>query len=141
VAEMVRVVRVGGLVTAYAWDMQGVGFPYVSLQDEMARLGYPVPQEPSPEASRADVLHRLWVDAGLGDVAVREFSVQRTFEAFADDWDTILGAPSAGPTLNGMPAETLDQRQSRLRDRLPADDRGRITYSARANAVRGVRFA
>lgn len=141
VAEMVRVVRVGGLVTAYAWDMQGVGFPYVSLQDEMARLGYPVPQEPSPEASRADVLHRLWVDAGLGDVAVREFSVQRTFEAFADDWDTILGAPSAGPALNGMPAETLDQLQSRLRDRLPADDRGRITYSARANAVRGVRFA
>lgn len=81
------------------------------------------------------------MDAGLGDVAVREFSVQRTFEAFADYWDTILGAPSAGPTLNGMPAETLDQLQSRLRDRLPADDRGRITYSARANAVRGVRFA
>lgn len=34
VAEMVRVVRVGGLVTAYAWDMQGGGFTYVALQDD-----------------------------------------------------------------------------------------------------------
>ena len=28
VAEMARVVRPGGIVAAYAWDMAGGGFPY-----------------------------------------------------------------------------------------------------------------
>jgi ubiquinone/menaquinone biosynthesis C-methylase UbiE len=31
VAEMARVVRPGGIVSAYAWDMEGGGFPYASL--------------------------------------------------------------------------------------------------------------
>ena len=38
VAEMARVVRPGGIVTAYAWDMEGGGFPYGALQEEMRGL-------------------------------------------------------------------------------------------------------
>ena len=38
VAEMARVVRPGGTVTAYAWDMPGGGFPYEALQSEMRGL-------------------------------------------------------------------------------------------------------
>ena len=39
VAEMARVVCPGGAVTAYAWDMEGGGFPYQALHDEMRGLG------------------------------------------------------------------------------------------------------
>src|ERR1051325_509974 len=39
VAEMARVVCPGGVVTAYAWDMEGGGFPYGTLKEEMRELG------------------------------------------------------------------------------------------------------
>src|SRR6476469_10644638 len=61
VAEMVRVVRNGGTVAAYAWDLlDGGGFPYEALRAEMRELGVPGPLPPSPDASRIDVMERLW---------------------------------------------------------------------------------
>src|SRR5690606_35589856 len=79
VAEMARVVRPGGTVAAYAWDMAGGGFPYHALHFEMRRLGVSVPAPPSPEASRIDAMHDLWADVGLDAVETREITVQRTF--------------------------------------------------------------
>jgi hypothetical protein len=43
------------------------------------------------------------------------------------------------PRLSQMTSADNDTLRERLRRRLPADARGRITYSARANAVRGQR--
>ncbi len=137
VAEMARVVRPGGIVAAYAWDMAGGGFPYAALQDEMRGLGVAVPQPPSPDASRIDALADLWTGAGLGAVETCEIAVQRTFPDFDDYWTTILGAPSAGPKLAAMSPEELALLGSRMRWRLVADAAGRITYSARAHAVKG----
>src|ERR1041384_3056155 len=51
VAEMTRVVRPGGTVTAYGWDMRGGGFPYHALQAELRAMGVPVPAPPHPEAA------------------------------------------------------------------------------------------
>ena len=45
VAEMARVVRPGGAVTAYAWDMPGGGFPYETLHAELRALGVSVPEQ------------------------------------------------------------------------------------------------
>src|SRR5579862_2162864 len=59
VAEMARVVRPGGAVTAYAWDMPGGGFPYDALWVEMRGLGAAVPLPPSPGASRIDAMQDL----------------------------------------------------------------------------------
>jgi len=39
IAEMVRAVRAGGSVAAYAWDMYGGGFPWDSVQSELRALG------------------------------------------------------------------------------------------------------
>jgi SAM-dependent methyltransferase len=137
VAEMARVVCPDGAVTAYAWDMAGGGFPYQALQSEIRELGIAVPVPPSPEASRIDAMRDLWTAAGLTDVETREISVQRTFSDFDDYWTTILGGPSVGPSLAAMASGELAVLQSRMRARLPADPTGRITYSARANAVKG----
>src|SRR6185295_14210831 len=94
VAEMARVVRPGGVVAAYGWDMPGGGFPYQSLQDEMRALGVPVSQPPSRDASRIDVMQRLWTGADLRDVETRAISVTRTYESFDDYWTIILRGPS-----------------------------------------------
>jgi SAM-dependent methyltransferase len=137
VAEMARVVCPGGTVTAYAWDMFGGGFPYEALQAEMRGMGVAVPVPPSPGASRIDAMQDLWAGAGLEAVETREITVQRTFVDFDDYWTTILGGPSVAPKLAAMAAEDLALLKARLRERLPIDAKGRITYSARANAVKG----
>src|SRR5919112_2026856 len=94
VAEMARVVRTGGAVTAYAWDMEGGGFPYEALQVEMRELGVAVPVPPSPGASRIDSMRDLWTGAGLESVQTREITVQRTFADFDDYWASVRGGPS-----------------------------------------------
>lgn len=137
VAEMVRVVCPGGAVTAYAWDMYGGGFPYEVLQVEMRALGITVPLPPSSGASRIDAMRDLWTDAGLHAVETREITVQRTFAGFYDYWTTILMGPNVGPKAAAMASEDLALLKARVRERLPADAMGRITYSARANAVKG----
>jgi len=137
VAEMVRVVCPGGIIAAYAWDMAGGGFPYATLQAEMRAMGVAVPVPPSANASRIEVMQDLWADAGLDAVETREISVQRTFADFDDYWAAILGGPSVGPQLAAMSAEQIALLKGRMRPHLPADAAGRITYSARANAVKG----
>lgn len=137
VAEMARVVCPGGIVTAYAWDTTDGGSPYESLKLEMRELGIIVPEAPNSHASRFDVMQDLWTGAGLDAVETREITVQRTFADFDDYWTTVRGGSSVGPKLAAMATEDLALLQARMRTQLPADSTGRITYSARANAIKG----
>ena len=136
VAEMARVVSAGGIVAAYGWDMNG-GFPYRIQQAEMRAMGIGVPTPPNPGASQISALQDLWTSTGLEAIRTREITIQRTFADFDDYWTTILGGPSVGPQLAAMAPDDIARLQERLRAQLPEDPAGRITYSARANAVEG----
>lgn len=137
VAEMTRVVRPGGSVSAYAWDMAGGGFPYEPLFAEMRALDMTVPMPPSPEASRLDVLRQLWSGAGLTDVDTTVITVSRTFADRDDYWATVNGSASVGTQLVALPAADAAQLRERLWARLQPDTAGRITCTGRAHAVRG----
>jgi len=137
VAEMARVVRPGGVVTAYGWDLFDGGFPYAALQAEMRGIGVAVPMPPNPDASRLETLRDLWTRAGLEAIETREITVQRTFADFDDYWTTIRMGPSVRPALAAMAPSDIGGLEARMRGRLPVDAAGRITYSARANAVKG----
>jgi SAM-dependent methyltransferase len=137
VAEMARVVRPGGTVAAYGWDLLGGGFPYEALKVELQELGVPLPDPPSRDACEIEVMRELWSGAGLGAIETREFTVQRTFADFDDYWTTVHGGPSIGPRLAAMAPEDLAALKARMRTLLPADGAGRITCSGRANAVKG----
>ena len=137
VAEMVRVVRPGGTVAAYAWDMMGGGFPYQSLRSEMHDLGIAVPVPPSPDASRLDAMRDLWISAGLESVQTREIAMQRTFTDFDDYWESVRGGPSVGSKLEAMAPARLALLKTRMHARLSEHASGRICCSARANAVMG----
>jgi len=137
VAEMVRVVSPGGIVAAYAWDLPGGGFPYQSLRDELETFGIEAPQPPSPDASRLDVLETLWKNAGLKEIETRAITVQRTFADFDDYWNTAERGPSMSGTLAKVAGDDRQRLKEKMRNRLPADSSGKITYSARANAVKG----
>ena len=137
VAEMARVVRPGGIVAAYAWDMAGGGFPFEPLRAEMRTAGIEPSMPPSADAARPEILRGLWAGAGLEAIETRQIEVQRTFADFADFWDATTAMGSTRPALAALPPGELEALKSRVRARLPADGCGRITYGARANAIKG----
>ena len=138
VAEMVRVVRSGGLVTAYAWDLLGGGFPYEAVRVVLKNSNINAPLPPSPNAGNLSVLHDLWVQAGLQDVETKEIVVERVFSSFDEYWSIVLDAPSLGAQLAAIPAEQLEVFKIAVRARLTIDATGKVICSGRANAVRGV---
>lgn len=137
VAEMARVVSAGGIVAAYGWDLTGGGFPYTALQQEMRELGVTHGMPPSPEAARLDVLQELWSGAGLQSIETRAIEVERTFDDFEDWWTTVLTGPSVSAKLAAMAPDVRAALKERMRAHHPADASGRVTYGARANAVKG----
>ena len=137
VAELARVVASGGMVAAYAWDMLGGGFPLEPLLCEMRAMGLSTLRPPSIDASRIEAMQELWAGAGLHGVETTQITVQRTFADFDDFWNSALLSQSTGATVAAMTAEDAASLRAKVRARLPADAAGRISYEARANAVKG----
>jgi ubiquinone/menaquinone biosynthesis C-methylase UbiE len=138
VAEMARVVATGGTVAAYAWDMEGGGFPYQQVNETLSAVGRPTPRPPSPAASRLEVLSDLWASAGLSDIHTRAIEVERNYTDFHDLWNTVLGGPSAGQALAAMSEVDVSQFCEVLRSRLQPAGSGPITLEGRAHAIRGM---
>src|SRR3954453_19563761 len=137
VAEMARVVRPGGLVASYAWDIEGGGFPAEPILAELRAMGFPPIRPPSFTAARMENLRALWGGAGLDNIATREITVQRTFADFEDFWTTTLLGASLKAAVATMTAEQVATLKARVRMSLAADHSGPIPTSARANAIRG----
>jgi ubiquinone/menaquinone biosynthesis C-methylase UbiE len=137
IAELVRVVRPGGTVATYMWDMLGGGFPLDPVLVEMRAMGLAPPRPPQMQASRLEALRGLWTEAGLEAVETREITVRRTFTDFDDFWMTKLKFPAVVPVVAGMAATDVETLKNRVRSALPVDAEGRITYGARAHAIKG----
>jgi len=137
VEEMVRVVRPGGIVATYVWDMVGGGFPLDPILGEMRAMGLAPPRPPQVDVSRLEALQDLWTGAGLEAVEVREIAVTRTFADFDDFWAINTKSPIIAPTLAAMPSVDVERLKGHVRTGLPADSQGHITCAARAHAVKG----
>jgi ubiquinone/menaquinone biosynthesis C-methylase UbiE len=137
VAEMARVLRPGGTAAAYAWDILGGGYPGDPFQAELRAMGLHPPLPPSVEAARIEAMRALWEGAGFEAVETRGIAVERSFADFEEFWAINLLAPSLGPTVAAMPPPDAARLKQGVRKRVPADAAGRVTYRARANAVKG----
>ena len=137
VAEMVRVVRPGGTVAAYAWDMLGGGFPGEPIQAELRAMGLKPLLPPSAEASRTAALRALWAEAGLDAIDTREITVTRSFADFDEFWAISTSSSAMASVLHLMSAGDIDQVKARVRARLPANGAGGVAYPSRANAITG----
>ena len=136
-AEMVRVVRPGGMVAAYAWDMLGGSFPFAPLQAEVQALVITPPQPPSAAVSGMNAPRDLWADGGFEAIETREITVQRTFADFDDFWAKSTATGTIRQILAELGPAEEEKFKQRVRARLPADAMGRITYASRANSVKG----
>ena len=137
VAEMCRVVRPGGTVSAYAWDILGGGFPIAALQAEMREMGLVPALPPSVAASTQDAMRQLWGDAGLQAVETRAITVERRFDDFEAWWSMAMAAPAIAPRLALWPQDRRDELKQRVMTRLAAGAQGPVVTHARANAVQG----
>jgi ubiquinone/menaquinone biosynthesis C-methylase UbiE len=138
VAEMARVLRPGGLASAYAWDIAAGGLPNEPLLDAVRALGYNPPRPPSSDAARIDALRKLWAEAGFRDVETRVITVRRSFASF-DEYIAINSlSPSIAALMRTISPADLNKVKARLREKLPPPDaQGCITPTAFANAVKG----
>lgn len=134
VAELRRVVRSGGTVAAYAWDIEGGGFPYEDIHAAMREVGVEPILPPRSEAAGLQTLHRLWTDAGLIDVQTREITATRVFPSVEDYWSTATSAPGIAPVLARLDAGQLDRVRSSIH--ASRGSRG-LSVQGRAHAVRG----
>ena len=137
VAEMMRVVRSGGVISAYAWDMLGGGFPFDAIQAELRALGVAPLLPPSVGISRMPALHELWLSAGLEAVEIREIAVERSFADFTAFWSASTSTGGMRAALAKVPPGDLERLKTGVAARLSADASGGITCHARANAIKG----
>lgn len=137
-AEMVRVVRPGGMVATYMWDGPGGGLPTNPVHEAMGALGMKRPQSPSFEVSRADRMRDVWEKAGLQSIEARVIRIPLAYADFADFWDSnaLRGGP-VGKAVSEMPPADVERLKAQLRKQLPTGPDGRIAYEAFANAVKG----
>lgn len=137
VSEMARVVRPGGWVAAYMWDVPGGGTPVDPIYVEMEAMGMTSVRPSNPEVSRRETMQELWEKTGLGAIETRTICIPVSYSNFNDFWDSNT-APIGpqGKLIEGMSPGAREELRTRLRSRLPTSD-GRIVYESFANAVKG----
>jgi len=137
VAEMARVVKPGGLVCSYAWDIPGGGFPMEPIRAQMRAMGLPTINPPAVEASRMDALRDLWTGAGLERVETKEITVQRTFASFDEFWAVNMKSASISAVLSKLTPDEISRLKQGAGERLQAGAGGSVTGTGRANAIKG----
>lgn len=138
VQEMARVVRPGGTVAAYMWDMPGGGVPLRPLYRACVALGHGAQVPPSSAVSALDPMHRLWEEAGLRQVESRRIDILVEFADFDDFWDSSsIPIGPQGQLLARLSPTEVGAVKDALRAMLPPDADGHIRYPAFASAVKG----
>ncbi|WP_421694477.1 class I SAM-dependent methyltransferase [Aestuariivirga sp.] len=136
VAEMARVVKPGGLVSAYMWDWPS-GFPFHFADQAIESRGLPRVAPPSWEASHLDQLEKHWREAGLTGVESRVITVARTFPDFETLWAITLTGPRMTAAAQALTPELRGEIAAELKEKLGVAEGEPITLSARANAIKG----
>ena len=129
VAEMARVVRPGGWVATYMWDLPGGGVRVDPIYKAIESLGLGSALPPNPEVSRRDVMQELWQQSGLVSVGTRVIRIQVAYSDFDDFWrsNTVPIGPQ-GKLIESMSTSAREQLRTRLREQLPIASNGRIVY-------------
>ena len=138
VAEMARVVRPGGWVATYMWDVLNGGAPTTPIYTAIESLGSTLPVRPNPAAARLEAMHGFWEMAGLQAIETCVIRIPVRYADFNDFWEsnTVPVGPQ-GKAIASMSPREREQLRARLREQLPAAPDGHIFYESFANAVRG----
>jgi SAM-dependent methyltransferase len=140
-AEMRRVTRAGGSVSACVWDY-GDGMASLRIfWDEVVALDPAAApkHERNMKLSRQGQLGELWSKASLSDVREEPLVIEQAFSSFGDYWGPFLkGTGPGGAYVAALPEERRRQLEARIRRHLLGDRQdGPFTLKARAWCVKG----
>jgi SAM-dependent methyltransferase len=118
-AEMARVTRRGGVVSACVWDHAGTGGPLTAFWSAVHDLDPGAPGEAALPGTRAGHLVELCKAAGLRGVEPGRLTVGVSFETFDDWWEPFtLGVGPAGAYVTGLDDQQREQLRTRCAERL-----------------------
>jgi ubiquinone/menaquinone biosynthesis C-methylase UbiE len=140
IAEMARVVRPGGWVATYMWDVPGGGLPHAPFHAAMKSLGISLPIPPGSANSQRDAMLALWQKAGLKSIEMTVIRIHTSYANFDEFWNA--STVSVGPlskAIHEMSAGMREQLRSRLRQQLSTSADGAVSYEAFVNAAKGRR--
>lgn len=131
-SEITRVVRPGGTVATYTWPGSQEAHPMQPLSEAADAIGVLRPRRPGNQIRTIDSLTELFDTSGLEDLDSRSIELSLIFEDFDDYWSS-----QSALIIRDMTDTEAGRLKALLRERLPPDENGQISYKARANAVRG----
>jgi SAM-dependent methyltransferase len=141
IAEMRRVTRAQGTVSACVWDY-GAGMQMLRFfWDEAVSLDPAI--EPQDERhmklSQQGALAQLWRNAGLINIKEEPLGIDQAYSSFNDYWEPFTkGAGPGGAYVVSLSEGRRQQLEARMRKRLLGDRQdGPFTLSARAWCARG----
>lgn len=138
VTELKRVTKPGGTIGAYMWDFYNGGSPRDRLNKAVEQMGIAVPPLPGHAHSRMEAMQGYFKSAGLADVASRVMEIDVTYADFDEYWTAQTGVVNfVVKQIHQMSATDVERLKANLRASLPLDKSGRISYKAKANAVKG----
>jgi len=108
-AEMKRVVKPGGIVAAYVWDVFGEGLPIQMFHKEFRKRGIQYPLPPSAEVSKMERLKELWNKADLRSVESTQIKATRKFGNFDEFWNINTTSPALSVVLEDLSTQEISE--------------------------------
>jgi ubiquinone/menaquinone biosynthesis C-methylase UbiE len=138
VSELKRVVRNGGHVAIYMWDLPGLGVPLSPFYKALQAMDLPAANPPQPDASRIEVMDAMWRHAGFKEVATTVIRIEVAHPSFEEFWaaNTLPVGPHA-QRIKSLNPEQLEELKKRVREIVAPSADGSVRYEAFANAVKG----
>jgi SAM-dependent methyltransferase len=142
-SEMIRAVRLGGIVAAYVWDYSGQMQLMRYFWDAAVALDgavFALDEGQRFALCQPEPLLQLFQTAQLGKLEVHLIDVATAFRDFDDYWSPFLGGQGPAPRYTmSLSEEQRVALREHIRLTLPIAPDGSIDLIARAWAVRGVR--
>lgn len=136
-SEMRRVARANGIIASYVWDFEAERSPSWPLRVGMRELGVHVPEMPGTRTSSLAAIRALFDEAGLENVATLSIDATVSFADFDEFWRTQTTPYSpTSKTIDSMTTTERNELMEVVGASLPGYPKGRIEYSARANAIK-----
>ena len=137
VSEMVRVVRLGGTLSSYIWDIEGGGFTMEPIRVALSGLGIEAPIT-GPDKARRDYMEHVWGSFDLEEISSTRMEVPLIYADFEDFWSSSTGIPnSVANVVNSLSESDQSRLREGLRETLANGPDGTVSYTAAINATQG----
>ena len=136
-AEMKRVVKPGGIIAAYVWNIFGGGMPLAPLHRELQKRKIEYQLPPKAEVSKLDELEKLWNDADLKLIECKQIQVSRQFENFEEFWNITSSSHSMSLVFKKLTPQLIADIRLSVEKECNQESSKPLKIQAHVNAIKG----